>query len=163
MTGWLIVSGPEVVAPAGDHHRFSYALARGDENRAVVVEISGTAMACDHRSLPSPVDDDVRSHGRSAVERYLDRVEPPAKIVVSTSGAAMVARRGFYEPRDRLLVRENDEWIACEFVDAGDPDDAEVVADTRVVGGTRRRDVAWVRLASTGEIVSRRYDLLRPA
>lgn len=96
------------------------------------------------------------------MERQLGRLEPVAKIVVNSTAVGSVPRQGFYEPGDRIVVCENDVWVACEFVEAGEPSEGIAVPDSRAVSGSYRRDVAWIRLASDGKVVARRYELLRP-
>jgi hypothetical protein len=119
-------------------------------------------MASDPGSLPSPVGEAVATRGRSVLECHLDRAEPLANIVISSSSVRVVPRDRFYEPGDRIVVSEERGWEACEFVRPGDPDDAVTIEDERVGGGAYRRDVAWVCILSNDEIVARRYELLRP-
>jgi hypothetical protein len=87
---WSIVSGPEEVRPLADHHRFRCVVARGDVRRDVFVEITGTAWATDINTLPSPVNEAVRTRGASELTKVLDKVEPPARIVVSTTAVTVV-------------------------------------------------------------------------
>jgi hypothetical protein len=107
---WTISSGPEQLAPLADHVRFHYCVALGQEAKDVFVEISGSAMASDPGSLPSPVGEAVATRGRSVLECHLDRAEPLANIVISSSSVRVVPRDRFYEPGDRIVAREEPGW-----------------------------------------------------
>ena len=87
---WSIVSGPEEVRPVPDHRRFRHVVARGDVRRDVFVEITGTAWVTDIDTLPSPVNEAVRTLGASELTKVLDKLEPPARIVVSTTAVTVV-------------------------------------------------------------------------
>jgi hypothetical protein len=89
---WTIVSGPEEVPPVADHRRFHYVIERRAERREVFVEVTGTAASSDPRTLPSPLDDAVSSHGASELVELLERGIAPARIVISTT-AVTVAQR----------------------------------------------------------------------
>jgi hypothetical protein len=137
-------------------------LANADEQREVFVELSGTANASEPESLPSPIGKAVATQGRSVIESRLQRVEPVSRLVVTSTAVRSIPRHGWYEAGDRLVLWVGDEWVACEFVRPGEPEEAIEVDDARVVEGSYRRDVAWVELPTTGDLVAGRYDELRP-
>jgi hypothetical protein len=56
------------------------------EQRWILVEISGTAMAVDEEHLPAGVRDAKRTRGRSAVEAVLDSDSPPRRLMFTTQG-----------------------------------------------------------------------------
>jgi hypothetical protein len=160
---WRIVDGPVEVEPTGDHVRFAFHLSEGAQTLPVFVEISGSANASDPETLPGPVRDAIRTNGRSAVEHRLVRVVPPTRLVVTTAGIRTIARQGAYWPGDLVAARETDgAWHLAEFLRTGDPDEATVVEDPRVIGGAYKRDVAWVRRLDDGRVVPYAYKDLRP-
>lgn len=81
---WSIVSGPDSVSSTADQSLFRYVVRRGDEEREVFVELTGTVARTEPKTLPSPHDEHVRSQGRSILEAAAGRREPPARMVVST-------------------------------------------------------------------------------
>ena len=83
---WNIIEGPIEVAPIADHRRFLCVIEKGEKRQEVYAEISGTAAACNPRTLPSPVDEMVVTEGRAAVERYLADDDPPGVIQIHTLG-----------------------------------------------------------------------------
>lgn len=88
---WRIIEGPEPVAPLGDHHRFRFVVERNDARRELFVHISGTVAASDVDTLPSPIDEAVRTNGLDTAQRYVDEINrdgtaPPSAIEVNTTG-----------------------------------------------------------------------------
>jgi hypothetical protein len=158
---WKLQRGPELVAPLGDHTRYRYVLAQGEDTRDVFVEISGTAGAVDPATLPSPLDEVVSSRGASLVNANLDRIEPPARIAVHTAGWLITPRHGSYQEGDRVWVHDGGEWAPAMFLAPGDPQDAVTVRDKTTPQG-RPADVAWVELEADGDVRRFTYAHIRP-
>jgi hypothetical protein len=59
---------------------------RDDEIRKVRVWVTGSACSSDPRKLPLDVAEALRTAGRSAVRRELDDPDPPAHVIVSSTG-----------------------------------------------------------------------------
>jgi len=159
---WTIASGPEEVAPVADHTRLRYVLRRDGEEREVFVELSGTAWASEPDSLPSPLDDVVRSRGRLEVERHLDRHEPPSRLIVTTGGVTVVPRDGSYKPNDRVYVLHEGRWAEARVVELGEQGDAVTVKHAGVEGGEYQRDVLFVRRVDGDAVEPYRYEQVRP-
>ena len=84
---WTITNGPtEVPAGDADERLFRYDVARGGENAAVTVAISGSLMASGPDGLAAPLGAIVSTYGRAAVEDELQRGRAPERITVSTQG-----------------------------------------------------------------------------
>lgn len=84
---WILTEGPTEVPSARDSRVFAYAIERDGIKRMALVELSGTVMACEPETLPSPIDDAVRSNGETLLRSVLAaRDEPPRRIVVNTTG-----------------------------------------------------------------------------
>jgi hypothetical protein len=81
---WQIISGPEALAPTGDNRRFRFLSRRDTEQRETIVEIVGTACACDANSLPHPINKAVRTKGRDAIQRYIAEGDLPTLIKINT-------------------------------------------------------------------------------
>jgi hypothetical protein len=157
---WDLVNGPRRARPVGDGQRWGYVFA-GDrgEQCETFVEVSGTAAATDPNTLPSPLDEAVRTRGRSVLENSPRRSEPPAVIFVSTTAIVVQPREGAYEPGDRVYLREGESsWSRATVVRLGDPDEA---VDVKTAGSSRRADVVWVRIASDGELRAVPYSHVR--
>lgn len=158
---WVVVNGPEEAPPLADHRRFRFVVRRGDQEREVFVEFSGTVARTDPDSLASPLGGHVRSRGRSVLDSCAQRTEPPARIIVNTGRAIIVPRDRAYEPGDRLYAREGDEWVEVTFIRPGDPDEAVPVKHVEPVGGEYQRDVAWVCRSGDDAVAAYRYQDLR--
>lgn len=79
-----------MTASMGDHLRLRYVLGSEDETRDVFVEISRTAEAAEPATLPAPVDEAVARGGRSVIESQLNRTEPFAKVVITSTSVRSV-------------------------------------------------------------------------
>ncbi|QEC47850.1 hypothetical protein FSW04_09890 [Baekduia soli] len=88
---WKIVGGPVPQPEAGDHRRVLYIAERGTARVGVVVELSGTVLACAPESLASPLDEAVRTMGRSLIEERAHEESLPRVLRVSTAGAVAAA------------------------------------------------------------------------
>lgn len=88
---WKIVGGPFVQPPVADHERFEYIVERGSVRTGVIVELSGSVMACGPESLPSPLGDAVVTRGRSVIEARASDAHLPRVMRVSSLGVAPVA------------------------------------------------------------------------
>lgn len=152
---WRIVGEPVQEAPTADRVRLRYPLARGDQTRDVVVELSGTVNASDPDRLSSPLDEIVATQGRSVLEERLAQVEPPQKIYVSSVAVVTTPREGFFYPGDAVVFLDGGVWHDGTFDAAGEP--SEAVTDD---GGVAH-DVAWVRPASGGPTRSYVYADIR--
>lgn len=73
-----------------DSERFEYIIERGAVRAGVVVELSGTPMACDANTLPSTLDDAVRTEGRLVVEAYAGEATMARVVRVAADGIAAV-------------------------------------------------------------------------
>jgi hypothetical protein len=144
-TLWVVVGGATPVPATADHQRFELVFGRGDDRRQVFLEITGTAAACEPSTLPPAVAEAIATRGLSVAPLLLDRVEPPAKIVVSSTTITIVPREGAYEPGDRVVVREGDGWVGAEFVRPGASGETTTVYNPSVEGGSLARDQALVR------------------
>jgi hypothetical protein len=158
---WKISSGPQEVEPVADHARLRFDLHRNSEERDVFVEVAGTAWHSEPDSLPSPLDEVVRSRGRSEVERHLERPEPPSRLIVTTRGVIVVPRDGCYEPNDRVFVLHEGRWAEARVVELGEPNDAVTVKHTGVVNGEYQRDVIFVRRVGGDAVEPYRYEDVR--
>ena len=83
---WQILSGADLVVPLADHRRLRFVVAARPPCARCTSRFSGSAVASDPKTLPSPIGEAVRTDGRDAVERYLAEGEPPATIRISTTG-----------------------------------------------------------------------------
>src|SRR3954452_344008 len=101
---WTIHSGPQLVEPYADHTRYQYVLERGEDTRDVFVEISNTAAAVDPATLPSPIDEAVKSKGETLVARNLHRLDPPVRIAIHSRRWTITRRHGCYEDGYRVWV-----------------------------------------------------------
>jgi len=84
---WQRVGGPTPFGgtPDGVEVGWSWSIKReGDEPRLVRVEVSGSPFRV--TDLPAEARNAIRSRGATAVDAFLDREEPPTRIVVSTLG-----------------------------------------------------------------------------
>jgi hypothetical protein len=73
---WQILSGADLVVPLADHRRLRFVVGSETAVREVYVEISGSAVASDPKTLPSSIGEAVRTDGRDAVKRYPCRGRP---------------------------------------------------------------------------------------
>jgi hypothetical protein len=86
---WQRVGGPTQFGGTPDgggiEVGWSWSIKReGDEPRLVQVEVSGSPFRV--TDLPAEARNAIRSRGATAVDAFLDREEPPTRIVVSTLG-----------------------------------------------------------------------------
>jgi hypothetical protein len=81
---WKIVAGPLEQQSFADSKRLLYIMERSGVRTGVEIEISRTAMACDPDTLPSPVDDAVRTLGASVIAVHALKPQLPACIKVNT-------------------------------------------------------------------------------
>jgi len=86
---WQRVGGPTQFRARPDGSEievgWSWQIRReGDEPRLVRVEVSGSPFRV--TDLPAESRNAIRSRGATAVDAFLDREEPPTRIVVSTLG-----------------------------------------------------------------------------
>lgn len=89
MTKWQRIGGPTPFGATTDQDEsqvgWSWSIKReGDEPRLVRVEVSGSPIRV--TDLPAESRNAIRSRGATAVDAFLDREEPPTRIVVSTLG-----------------------------------------------------------------------------
>lgn len=89
MARWQRVGGPIQFGATHDGVEievgWSWSIKReGDEPRLVRVEVSGSPFRV--TDLPAESRNAIRSRGATAVDAFLDREEPPVRIVVSTLG-----------------------------------------------------------------------------
>lgn len=161
---WRVIGEPQQVSSVRDGVRWRYVMERDDGKRRddVFVELSGTAAASAPESFPSPLDEAVGTRGRSVLERGADRVEPPSVVWIDSEKIVVQPRLGFYEPGDRVYVRDGDEWLPATVVEWGEPADAVDVPRAGVGGGVLRRDVLWVRRAVDGTVERYRDEHVRP-
>jgi hypothetical protein len=82
-----ITSGPVRVPSDRDAHLFRLGYRRGEVEREVFVYISGTAMASDPATLPSPIGAFVTTQGQAAVEERLALGHNPKTIRADASGS----------------------------------------------------------------------------
>jgi hypothetical protein len=85
---WMIVRDHgEVSASSRDATAYLWEIAReGDEDRRVMVYISGSAMASENSTLPKEVADAKDTHGRSVLSALVAVDDPPREVMVSTAG-----------------------------------------------------------------------------
>jgi hypothetical protein len=82
---WNVTDGPEEIAPSDqDSHLFRFRVKRGDDERTIIVAVSGSLMA----SQPSDpaLGAVVATHGEAAVLDALARGRTPERVTVSTNG-----------------------------------------------------------------------------
>jgi hypothetical protein len=65
---------------------FRWRVGRGDEQRSIIVAISGTLMAVERDTLSTPIDVIVATRGEAAVRDALSRDRTPERITVNTTG-----------------------------------------------------------------------------
>jgi hypothetical protein len=84
---WEIVGLlPDETPPGLDGQVWAWEIRRGKETRKVRVEVSRTAIGEGEHGLNSETVEAVRTEGRSAVERILDRDDPPERLRFHTHG-----------------------------------------------------------------------------
>jgi hypothetical protein len=159
---WVLVNGSDEVHPVGDGRRFRYVVEREDgEQRDVFVELTGSAAASHPDTFPSPLDEALRTKGRSVIEGCAERVEPPAVVWIDTQRFVIQPREGYPKPGDRVYVLQDGEWVAGTVEDWGEPADAIEVEQPGVIGGVLRRDVLWVRRWTDSVVDRYRYEHVR--
>lgn len=77
---------PDETPPGLDGQVWTYEIRRGEETRKVHVEVSGTAIAEGEHGRNSETVEAVQTEGRSAVERVLDRDDPPGRLRFHSEG-----------------------------------------------------------------------------
>jgi hypothetical protein len=91
MQRWHIIQGPEQVA-LGPHDLIEVWTATVEshglpvQRRSIRVEFGHTVLRSDRDLLITDVREALDTNGRSAIERFLDKEEPPARIIVSATG-----------------------------------------------------------------------------
>lgn len=84
---WRIVDGPGNGPWEGrDAVGWLWTIQNDAQERRILVEVSGTAMAVQADGLPEEVQEARRTLGRSAVEQVIDEVDPPRRISFTTHG-----------------------------------------------------------------------------
>jgi hypothetical protein len=84
---WRIVGGPDEVSSQGrDATAYLLRIEREDDNRPVVVYVSGSAMASSDDYLSADVVAAKATQGRSVVANLLSVDDPPREVMVSTEG-----------------------------------------------------------------------------
>lgn len=93
---WRITDGPDPASRASvDATGWRWQIERAEgENRRLLIEVSGSAMAVDPRTLPDDARNARETEGRSAVEGILERDDPPGRISFSTHGREETAYGG---------------------------------------------------------------------
>lgn len=91
MQRWHIIQGPDrlSVGPHDDFEVWSAIVESQDiptQRRTIKVEIVRTVLCSDPDLLITDVREVLDTKGRSAIERFLDKEEPPARIIVSATG-----------------------------------------------------------------------------
>jgi hypothetical protein len=86
---WKIVGGPAPQPRLADSERYIYVVERGSVRTGVEVELSGTVMACDVETLPSPVDEAVRTKGAAIIAAHAMDDQLPARIMVDSAGVRL--------------------------------------------------------------------------
>jgi hypothetical protein len=83
---WTIVDGPREYSPGeGDCALgWEYVIASQESRRTIRAELSETAV--DSPSLPEQAETAIRTRGRSAIEPFLIRNDPPERVVISARG-----------------------------------------------------------------------------
>ncbi len=89
---WHVVRGPFPQQKIRDSERFLYIIERAGIRRDGVVELSGTMLASEPETLPSPLDDAVRTWGMSFIEQWPEDKELPQELRLSTVGLMSQAR-----------------------------------------------------------------------
>jgi hypothetical protein len=167
---WSIVSCEEL-RPPRDVLLLRYLVQREDgERREVFVEFTGTVAATSPDTLPSPLDEVARTRGRSVIEAGADRIEPVARITVSTTGLDVIPQDGLYEPGDRVYVRDDDHWSPARILHtpaslhaAGEP--PAIVRVDRPWAGEQSpipRDAVVVMRDTDDAVKPYPYELVRP-
>ena len=147
-----------------------YLLERDDgERREVFVELSGTVAATSPDTLPSPLDDIVRTRGRRLIEAGADRIYPVRRIIVHTQGYQVIPEAGAYEPGDRVFVEDDGAWCPARVVDT--PASLLAAGEQRVIvsvdapgtsTGTRESDAVVVEHEHDGSVGVYPYMRVRP-
>lgn len=86
---WLVVAYNGTMPTRRDVVAYNWTIQRGDEQREVVIYISGTAMVVDDRGLPEEVVAAKNTQGRSALASIVGLDEPPTEITVTTAGLSL--------------------------------------------------------------------------
>ena len=84
---WRIVAGPREYSPDASDCTlgWEYEIESEDSRRAIRAELT-TDAAADSTSLPEQAVTAIRTKGRSAVEPFLIRDDPPDRVVISVRG-----------------------------------------------------------------------------
>lgn len=83
---WTVVGGPIPQPKIHDSARLLYVIERAGSRRDVIVELSGTLLSCDEETLPSPLDEHLRTLGRSLIEQWPEYEELPGELRLSSVG-----------------------------------------------------------------------------
>jgi hypothetical protein len=83
---WLITEGPREYSPEANDFAlgWAYEIASQDSRKTIRAELSQTAA--DGTSLPEQAETAIRTKGRSAIEPFLIRDDPPERVVISVRG-----------------------------------------------------------------------------
>lgn len=136
----------------------------GDTSRAVLVEVSGTAMAIADEYLPDETRRARASSGRSEVEKVLDLEDPPTRLSLGTTGYLSDSPTASLQPD--FLIRDRDGHFVAA-VEVKNPDvltlpAAAVVRDRLVPPGTAS-DLHYVLVVSQNraylyDVTAQTYD-----
>ena len=85
---WEVVGGPGHIHADIDGQRYEFVVDAGSGPEGVLVDISGTVLACDIETLPREVADAVRTRGQSVIEAHASDAKLPRIFSVSTTGIA---------------------------------------------------------------------------
>jgi hypothetical protein len=69
-----------------DAHGWLWEITSGDQERRVLVEVSGTVWAVNRNTLPEETAEAIRTEGRAEVEKVLSLDNPPRVVQCGTTG-----------------------------------------------------------------------------
>jgi hypothetical protein len=88
-TRWLVIANNGTVPVRRDVVAYHWTIQRGDEQRNVLIYISGTAMASEDAGLLEEVAAAKTTEGRSALASIVGLDDPPTEITVTTAGVSL--------------------------------------------------------------------------
>src|SRR4051794_19256513 len=86
---WQVGEQPRVERRPDSELR-TWTLESADAECELKVELTGSALSMEPAVAPSPLDEALRSRGRSVIDWYLREWEPPGHVLVTSNGLQVI-------------------------------------------------------------------------